>query len=336
MEPYQVSSGHYPPFERAVDALIAGDAPTLQAMLREDPALIGARSTRSHHATLLHYIGTNGVEDERQRYPPNALEMLNLLLAAGADVDAEADMYGGGATTLGLVSTSIHPSKAGLMIPLLDTLLAAGAAIDHPGAGGNGQLAVVACLRNGRPEAAGYLTQRGAKLDLEGAAGVGRLDVVKTFFNQDGTLKGTATGAQMDYGFAWASEFGHTAVVDYLLDRGMDPDKHMEGLSGLHWAILGGRAETIRLLIRRKTDLEKKNIYGGTALGAAFYASIHSDPVYHWPGEKADYVGIIRILLEAGARIEPGTLQWLEGEPGLSAGMKSRMGEVLREYGAGS
>jgi hypothetical protein len=333
MEPYQVSSGHYPSFERAVDALIAGDAPTLQAMLREDSMLIRARSTRSHHATLLHYIGTNGVEDERQRYPPNALEMLNLLLAAGADVNAEADMYGGGATTLGLVSTSFHPAKSGLMIPLLDSLLAAGATIDHPG---GGQLAVVACLRNGRPEAAGYLTQRGAKLDLEGAAGVGRLDVVKTFFNKDGTLKDKATRVQMEYGFAWACEFGHTVVVGYLLDRGMDPDKHMDGLSGLHWAILGGRPETILLLIRRKTDLEKRNIYGGTALGAAFYAAIHSDPVYHWPGEKADYAGIIRILLDAGALIEPGTLQWLEGEPGLSDVMKSRMGEVLREYGAGS
>ncbi|MDO6434116.1 ankyrin repeat domain-containing protein [Flavitalea sp. BT771] len=336
MQPYQVASGQYPLFERAVDALIAGDAPTLQAMLREDPALIRARSTRSHHATLLHYVGTNGVEDERQRYPPNALEMLQLLLAAGADVDAEADMYGGGATTLGLVSTSIHPAKSGLMIPLLDTLLAAGAAIDHPGAGGNGQLAVVACLRNGRPEAAGYLTQRGAKLDLEGAAGVGRLDAVKSFFNEDGSLKDPGTKTQMEYGFAWACEFGHTAVVEYLLGRGMDPDKHMNGLTGLHWAILGGRPETIQLLIRRKMDLEKKNIYGGTALGAAFYAAIHSDPVYHWPAERADYVGIIRILLEAGARIEPGTLQWLEREPGLSVAMKSRIGEVLREFGAGS
>jgi len=335
MEPYRVS-GHDPQFERAVDALIAGDAPALQAMFREDPALIRARSRRGHHATLLHYIGTNGVEDERQRYPPNAVEMLNLLLAAGADVNAEADMYGGGATTLGLVSTSIHPSKAGLMIPLLDILLAAGATIDHPGAGGNSQLAVVACLRNGRPEAAGYLTQRGAKLDLEGAAGVGRLDVVKTFFNKDGSLKDTATRIQMEYGFAWASEFGHMAVVDYLLERGMDPDKQMDGLSGLHWAILGGRLETIQLLIRRQTDLEKRNIYGGTALGAGFYAAIHSDPVYHWPAEKADYVRIIRTLLEAGARIEPGTLKWLEGEPGLSDVMKSRIGEVLREYGAGS
>lgn len=98
MEPYRSDVL----FESAVDALIAGDARTLQAMLRDDPELVRARSARPHHATLLHYIGTNGVEDERQKYPPNAVEMLKLLLVAGADVNAEADLYGGGATTLGL------------------------------------------------------------------------------------------------------------------------------------------------------------------------------------------------------------------------------------------
>jgi hypothetical protein len=333
MEPSQVAD-HNLPFESAVDALIAGNTTTLKALLRENPALIRARSVRSHHATLLHYIGTNGVEDERQRYPPNALEMLKILLAAGAEVDAEADLYGGGATTLGLVSTSIHPSKAGVMIPLLETLIAAGAAIDHPGAGGNGQLAVVACLHNGRPEAAAYLTGRGAKLNLEGAAGVGRLEVVKTFFKEDGSMMDTATRTEMEYGFAWASEFGHTAVVGYLLDKGMDPDKQMNGLSGLHWAILGGRTDTIRLLIRSGADLEKRNIYGGTALGAAFYAAIHSDPVYQWPEDATDFVEIIRILLQAGAQIETGTLQWLAREGGLSSSMKTLIEEVLRQYGA--
>jgi len=74
-------------------------------MLPDHPELIRARWPRPHHATLLLYIGTNGVEDERQKYPPNAVEMLKLLLAAGAEVDAEADLYGGGATTPGLVAT---------------------------------------------------------------------------------------------------------------------------------------------------------------------------------------------------------------------------------------
>jgi len=301
MEPYLSN----PRFETAVDALIAGDALGLQAMLRDDPELVRGRSARPHHATLLHYIGTNGVEDERQKYPPNAVEMLKLLLAAGADVDAEADLYGGGATTFGLVATSIHPVKAGILVPLLETLLDAGASIEHPRAGGNGQLAVNACLHNGRPEAADFLMRKGATLDLEAAAGTGRLDVVKTFFNKDGELTAGATMAQMEYGFGWACEFGHTAVVDYLLDRGADPNKQVSGLSGLHWAVVGGHMDIIQLLIRRGADLYAKNIYGGDALGAAGWAAENSDPVYRWPEGKVDYKEIIRVLREAGTRGEP-------------------------------
>jgi ankyrin repeat protein len=295
MEPYLSNA----PFETAVDALIAGDALALRAMLREWPELISARSTRPHHATLLHYIGTNGVEDERQKYPPNAVEMLKLLLAAGADVDAEADLYGGGATTFGLVATSIHPVKAGIMVPLLETLLEAGASIEHPRAGGNGQLAVIACLHNGRPESADFLMRRGAKLDLEAAAGTGRLDVVKTYFNENGVLAGGAIQMQLEYGFGWACEFGHTAVVDYLLDRGADPNKHVNGLSGFHWAILGGHMDIIQLLIRRGADLDAKNIYGGDGLGAAGWAAENSDHVYRWPAGEVDYGEIIRVLREA-------------------------------------
>ncbi|HVU57881.1 MAG TPA: ankyrin repeat domain-containing protein [Puia sp.] len=301
MEPYLSN----PRFEEAVDALIAGDAPALQAMLRDDPELIRVRSTRSHHATLLHYIGTNGVEDERQKYPPNALEMLDLLLAAGADVNAEADLYGGGATTLGLVATSIHPSKAGIMIPLLERLLEAGASIEHPGSGGNGQLAVNACLHNGRPEAADFLVRKGAVLDLEAAAGTGRLEVVKTFFNEDGSLKDGSMQTQLEYGFAWACEFGHTDVADWLLDRGADPNKQVDGVGGLHWAILGGHMDTILLLIRRGADPYAKNIYDGDALATAEWASRNSDPVYRWPEEKVDYEEIMRVLREAGARGKP-------------------------------
>src|SRR5207249_12005419 len=82
-------------FESAVEAVITGDVATLQRLLREHPDLIRARSARKHHATLLHYVGANGVEGFRQKTPKNAAQVAEILLQAGADVDSVADMYRG-------------------------------------------------------------------------------------------------------------------------------------------------------------------------------------------------------------------------------------------------
>lgn len=321
-------------FEAAVDAVVAGAINTLQELLANDTALITARSMRPHHATLLHYTGTNGVEGYRQRYPPNAIEVLQFLLAAGADVNAQAGMYGGGSTTLGLVATSIHPAKAGILIPLLDILLKAGALIDQPAAAGNSQYAINGCLHNGRPEAADYLMRHGAWLDLEGAAGVGRLDVVKTFFQKEGGLRDAATTRQMNEGFMWAAEFGHTAVIDYLLSQGLDIDVEVNGMYGLHWALVGGHADTIRLLVARGASLEKRNMYGGNAIGCAVWALCNSSEVYRWPEITVDYFMIIKELLQAGAPIDEGMLGWLAGSDEVPNPVREPLDNLFRQYGA--
>jgi len=71
-------------FETAVEALIHGEATTLRLLLDQHPDLIRARSARPHKAHLLHYIGANGVEDERQVTPPNAVELTRMLLDAAS------------------------------------------------------------------------------------------------------------------------------------------------------------------------------------------------------------------------------------------------------------
>ena len=258
-------------FESAVDAVVSGDLATLERLLRVHPALIRARSTRKHHATLLHYVGANGVEGFRQKTPANAVKVVEMLLKAGAEVDAVAEMYGG-STTLGLVATSIHPWLAGVQDVLMEILLDHGAAIEQPGAAGNGQRAVNGCLANGRPEAAEFLARRGAPLDLEGAAGVGRLDLVKGFFNEDGSLKTSATAAQMKSGFNWACEYGRTSVVDFLLHKGIDVGERHHGETGLHWAAYGGHLDIVKLLLDRKAPVDiKDERFGGTPLGWALY-----------------------------------------------------------------
>lgn len=323
-------------FETTVDAIVAGDIPTLQSLLHSNPALISARSLRSHHSTLLHYTGTNGVEGYRQKYPANAIEVLKFLLAAGAEVEAKADMYGGGSTTFGLLATSIHPAKAGIMAPMLQLLLDAGAVIDQPSAAGNGQYAINGCLHNGRPEAADFLMRHGALLDLEGAAGTGRLDVVKQFFEEDGSLKTTATQKQLEYGFIWACEFGHTSVVDFLISRGLDPNVEVDGMYGLHWALIGGHRDLITRLIHHPVSLEARNRYGGNAIGSAMWALCNSDGVYRWPEMEVDYWAIIEELLKAGAPIENGMLGWLAQESDIPSPSKERLDGLFRQYGASS
>ena len=197
-------------FEAAVDAVLTGKLATLKSLLRENPELVRARSTREHHATVLHYVGANGLEGYRQKTPKNVVKVAEILLKVGAGVDADL-AYGSamrrryperiGSTTLGMVATSCHPAAAGVQIPLLDILLDNGASVDGLPGGWN---PLIAALHNGRGEAAAHLARRGARMDLEGAAGVGRLDVVKTYFNEDGRLKANATKAQMESGLMWA------------------------------------------------------------------------------------------------------------------------------------
>ena len=303
-------------FEAAADAICNGDARTLKRLLREEPQLIHSRSTREHKATLLHYVSANGVEGYRQKTPKNIVEIAKVLLDDGADVDAEADVYGGGATTLGLVATSVHPFRAGVQNPLMQILLDHGANIDHDTSAGNRQNAVAGSLANGRGEAAEYLADHGARLDLEAAAGVGRLDVVKGFFNADGSLKAKATRKQLQSAFRHACAWGRLNVVKFLLDKGIDFSGHRDGQTPLHCAAITGQLETIKFLLRQNPPLEAKNIYGGTVLGQTLWSAAHG-------GDPKVYAAIIKVLIDAGARV-----------PERHVPVNKPIDKLLRNYGS--
>jgi hypothetical protein len=311
-------------FESAVEAVIAGDVATLERFLRESPELIRARSTRRHGSTLLLYVGANGVEDYRQRSPKNAVKIAEMLLRAGADVNAVGEMYGG-ATTLGLVATSIHPLRAGVQEALIDTLLAHGASFDVAVAPNyTGGSIINACLANGRGEAAAYLARRGARLDLEGAAGVGRLDVVKSFFNEDGGLKANATREQMKSGFNWACEYGRLDVVDFLLQLGIDVGERHRGETGLHWAAHEAHVEVVKLLLERKApvDVEDER-WSGIPLQWAFHGWLDRSP-----GTTSDhYYEVAALLVAAGSEVTPELLvsAKVRADPRMVAALSKRL-----------
>jgi hypothetical protein len=302
-------------FESAVDAIVAGDLAKLDQLLRENPGLVRERSTFLHHATLLNYVGANGVENYRQKTPKNAVQVAEVLLRAGADINAVADIYGG-SDTLGLAATSVYPLLAGVQNALIDLLLEHGANL-------NSERLVNGCLANGRGQAAEHLAKRGAPLDLEGAAGVGRLDLVKAFFKKDGSLRTNATHKQMECGFAWACQYGRTKVVAFLLGLGVKVDAMPHGITGLHWAAYTARVDIVKMLLARKAPVDLRDgRHRGTPLGWAFYAWGESSP----EPEPDPYYEVVALLVAAGARVNSA----LPGDPGRRELLMKKMRADVR------
>jgi ankyrin repeat protein len=256
-------------FETAVEAVVSGDAGTLRGMLDQSPDLVSARSTRRHHATLLHYIAANGVEGFRQKTPPNAVEIATLLLDAGAEADSLADMYDAKCTTMSMLVSSSHPHAAGLQGTLAETLLDHGAALEGPGS--NWQSALMTALTFGFVDTAEVLAARGAPVGaLPAAAGLGRVaDVARLLPDADEHSRHVA--------LALAAQLGRTEVVRLLLDAGVDPSRYNpDGFHShatpLHQAVWSTQPDVVCLLVERGARLDMKDkIYEGTPLDWALY-----------------------------------------------------------------
>ena len=279
------------PFEAAADAVVSGDLATLRSLFARHPALVRAQSDREHGATLLIYTAANGVEGYRQKTPSNIVEIATLLLDAGADIDATADVYGGDCTTLGLAATSAHPRQARVQLPLIDLLLTRGARIEGEIAGGKVG-AVLSCLANGCPEAAVYLADRGARVELPEAAGLGRHDLALRLL-----ADGKVSVAQLNQALQYASVYGRTDVAALLIEHGADlSSATSDGQTPAHMAAIGGHLETLALLLGKGAPLEQENAYGGTVIGQTLWSAGHgADP------DRS--IALIEALLAAGAKL---------------------------------
>ena len=256
-------------FEEAVEAVVHGELGTLRKLLDQDPDLVRARSTRRHHATLLHYIAANGVEGDRQETPRNAVQVANLLLERGAEPDALADMYENQCTTLSMLVSSSPPADAGLQTALAETMLDHGAELDGPGT--NWQSAVETALAFGFPDTAQALARRGPPVeDLAIAAGLGQVEEVKR-------LLPAANPLARHTALALAAQHGRLEVVGLLLDAGESPDRYNpEGFHAhstpLHQAVWAERTDVVHLLVERGARLDLRDtVYEGTPLDWAVY-----------------------------------------------------------------
>jgi ankyrin repeat protein len=222
-------------FERAADAVAFGELEALRALLDAQPALVFARSARPHQATLLHYCAANGTEDPRQRTPPNAPAIAQLLLERGADPNAECTMYGAGDTTLYLLLTSAFPAEAGLDGELVRVLARAGARLDSA----QGRSAMLEAIQYARPRSVDALVEAGEPVaDLLVAAAAERVDQIASLL---------AAGADVN------TRFG-------------------DGWTALHAAAVTGRVRAVELLLLHGADSSlREERFDGTAAGNARY-----------------------------------------------------------------
>jgi ankyrin repeat protein len=261
-------------FETAVEAVVNGDLASLEDMLRRDPALVRARSSRVchfdppvHRATLLHYIAANGVEAYHQRTPPNAVDIARALLSAGAEPDAVADMYGTTCTTMIMLVSSSHPAKAGVQVALIALLLEFGAAIDGR-AGGKWDRPIFTALAFGMDDAAKFLAERGARIDLAAASGLGA-------FDEAARLLPSADVEERRRALSLAAQQGHADIVGLLLDAGVDPnrfnpDTNHPHTTPLHQAAVAGHEAVVRVMAARGARLDiRDTIWHATPLGWA-------------------------------------------------------------------
>ena len=190
-------------------AITQGDVVALQTVLRDSPELAtawfvdrrgGARST-------LHIVA------DWPGHVPNGAQMVAVLIAAGADVNARMTHRRPGESS----ESPLHWAASSDDVAVLDALLDGGADIETPGAVHTGGTAMSDAVVFAQWNAARRLLERGAATTLWQAAALGLLDRVDAICAADMPSKRDLTNA------LWhACNGGQQAVAAFLLDRGAD------------------------------------------------------------------------------------------------------------------
>ena len=259
-------------FHPAIATIKSGDVERLRELVAADPSLATSRSTVSH-PTLLQCLVLDG------KNKPNAREMAEILIDAGADMDGP----------LGAAASIDNRAVAELLIDR-------GAAVDGTG----GWSPLEEALYWNSQDLVALLLERGAKIqNLRIAAGLGRTDLIENFFNADGTLKPEAGKINWPWGdldtiaasnhdasgqktlsdrvkewsqdrqgiinnaFVYACMHGHIDAAKLLLDKGAEINVIPGGFdyagTGLHYAAYNGQREIVQFLLEQGADRQLKD-----------------------------------------------------------------------------
>ena len=284
-----------PSWERAADCLDRGESETLQALLTQEPGLTQQRHPETHQTLLLRLLnwpgGRPGRLDSAQlllefgadanvRTSPNSGEtalhwaasndrdadVIPLLTAAGAEVDALGGCIDGGTALL----NAVHFGQTKAVAALVE----AGAWTDTMRiAAGLGQIDKMS-----RWIAGDRVDRAAARVDPNGAADPGLLEAFES----------TCLLTSALHCAVFCEQF---SAADWLLQRGAQPDLISPGCDStlLHQVARRGRLSMARFLVERGADL---NALGTTHPVSPFqYACAH-----------AQY-DMMNYLIDCGSRI---------------------------------
>ena len=257
----------------AVAAVQSGDVAALTTLLQQEPELANARSPDGRN--LLSHL------TDWPAHRPSGIEIAQLLIRAGADINARTIDSAVGETPLQWAVSANDVAVA-------EALIDAGAPVDGVN---DDRRPLAQALFYRQLAAAELLVQRGATIDLEFAAGLGRVDLLQTFFDAGGNLLSTAgwhhpptnqtipaaPGAEtelLEQALVYACICTQVEAAAYLLDRGADVNAQSSGFdvqaSPLHWAAGGGDVALVELLLARGADPSARDPkYEATPYGSA-------------------------------------------------------------------
>jgi len=253
--------------ENAVHALDTGDAVRLKTLLDAHPEIVKYRTQSTEfgyfaQATLLHHVAGNPI---RCPLPQNILNLTATILEHGADPNALCGAPVKSNSTIGLILTGKQPSEAGVSVPLIDLLVAAGA----KDAEVNDADVLSLPLWNGGRSTAEALVRRGARLDLRHAAALGRIDVMEKL------LSGENISQQLlEDSLVYACLQNEETAARCLIQHGARGDIYVSSPNGsataLHEAAYRGFEPLVKLLLDNgaSTTVRDKQ-WNGTPAGWA-------------------------------------------------------------------